>query len=475
MRMVWLMSIGLFASLVAAPIIPPPFTLGGFALAAIFMKVHRPGTGALGLTDVREIHRTLPRPRPHDPRRHFNLKKGVFVGIDASGRAVYLPWLRLRKSHVDLVGITGMGKSVAASILVAQCAMAGEAVCVFDPKDDQFMATALFNIAKDKGLPFRLLDLRPGAPAQLGLFEGAEANEIEELLVAGFDLTEKGDMADVYRLDDRRAAALTARYMAENRVLNARQAFAALAPERKKHKDARKFWADLEELTGLACIDTRTGYDLRRLLEDGGILYVLGSTRYARTVKLQKMLCLRLMQIVERRPRTPAPRHCAVFLDEIKYLLSAEVVRAFGTVRDKSCHIIAAHQSLGDLRDCGNLDPVAVEGAIGNAGIKCVYRVNSPETAQWGARLSGQVIIGRESFEPARSWLGRPRRTWSEAQRPYIDENMFLALPPMVGVWLGEGIAKTVSLAPLPAKGERPHPIPAEDAALGPEAFPDSI
>ncbi|MDA8094333.1 MAG: TraM recognition domain-containing protein [Betaproteobacteria bacterium] len=475
MRVVWLMLIGLFASLVAAPIVPPPLTLGGFALAAALTRGKGRGHGGLGLTDVREIHKALPQPRRHDPRRHFKPAKGVFVGIDASGRAAYLPWARVRKSHVDLVGITGMGKSVAASIVLAQCAMAGEAVCVFDPKDDEFMAGALFEWAKEKGLPFRFLDLRPTAPPQLGLFDGAQPHDIEELFVAGFDLTDKGDVADVYRLDDRHAAAMTAQYMVENRVLTARQAFAALEPLRKRHKDARKFWADLEELAGLSCIDTRGGYDIRGLLADGGILYVLGSTRYARTVKLQKMLCLRLMQLVESRPRTPAPRYCAVFLDEIKYLLSAEVVRAFGTIRDKYCHIIAAHQSLGDLRDCGNLDPVAVEGAIGNAGIKCVYRVNSPETAQWAARLSGQVVIARESTEPARSWLGAPRRIWSEAQRPYVDENMFLTLPPMVGVWLGEGLARAVSLSPLPADGERPQAIPAESAGFGLDEPLDSI
>ena len=416
-----------------------------------FRPRKRPGPA---FTDVRSVEKDLPASRRYNPERYFRLKKGIFIGLDQQGKPIYVNKERYRKTHTQLLGITGSGKGVAASVLLAQSAIDGEAVFVFDPKDDEFMPRVLGRIAKNNRIPFHLIDLRPDAPPQFNIFNGASEHEIEEMLVAGFDLSEKGDIADVYRLEDRKAAALLAQIAVNSSAQRPRHLM-ELARQDKEIVRAKKFWAELEELSGLDCIDAESGFDLSKVLSEGGIVYLLGSTRYNRTVKLQKMVLLRIMQLIERRDRSNTPRYAVLFLDELKYLLSSEALRALGTVRDKYAHVILAHQSLGDLRDCGNLNPQAVEGALDNTGLKLVYRVNAPLTAQWASRLTGQVRAYRDNVSASRFKDG----SWSEAQRPLFDENMFLRLPDMTGVLIGDGLAKSVNVSPLPADNERPMPV----------------
>ncbi|MGR5488701.1 MFS transporter, partial [Vibrio alfacsensis] len=69
----------------------------------------------------------------------------------------------------------------------------------------EFAPHLMRKACEDAGKPFYLIDLRKEIP-QLDLLAGATPDQIEELLVAGFSFAEKGDLADFYRIDDRKAA-----------------------------------------------------------------------------------------------------------------------------------------------------------------------------------------------------------------------------------------------------------------------------
>ncbi|HIB5368510.1 TPA: MFS transporter, partial [Klebsiella pneumoniae] len=65
------------------------------------------------------------------------------------------------------------------------------------------------------GKPFVLIDLNK-QEYQMNLIDGITADHLEELFVAGFSLAEKGEAADFYRIDDRKAARTAAQFVKDN-------------------------------------------------------------------------------------------------------------------------------------------------------------------------------------------------------------------------------------------------------------------
>lgn len=77
-----------------------------------------------------------------------------------------------------------------------------------DPKNDEWAPHLFKKACLDAGKPFILIDLNK-QQCQLDFLDGITGDHLEELLVAGFGLSEKGEAADFYRIDDRRAARYT--------------------------------------------------------------------------------------------------------------------------------------------------------------------------------------------------------------------------------------------------------------------------
>jgi type IV secretory pathway TraG/TraD family ATPase VirD4 len=151
-------------------------------------------------------------------------------------------------------------------------------------------------------------------------------------------------------------------------------------------------------------------------------------------------------------------------LDEFKYILSPPALQALGTVRDKNCHLILAHQSIGDLEECKGLDPAAVRGAVlENTGIKFIYRAKTPETAQWASELSGTIIAKTRRTDIQQSAFDAATAQYNEVERALLTTNDLLALPKLVGMLFGVGLAKRCQAARMP-KGERPQLVAAPRA-----------
>jgi len=176
--------------------------------------------------------------------------------------------------------------------------------------------------------------------------------------------------------------------------------------------------------------------------------------RNPRILKLQRMFVLAVIQSCESRDREKA-RHVCLFLDEFKYLISKPTLEALGAIRDKYAHVILAHQSLGDLRDCpSDINPDSVVSSINeNCSIKLTYKVNDPDTADWLARMSGKIQIDQEvrRFDTSASLteLKTSERMLKQAERCLIDTNMLQSLPPGCAVLFGNGLADFVFTSPI--------------------------
>jgi TraM recognition site of TraD and TraG/Helicase HerA-like C-terminal len=411
-------------------------------------------------TDVREIHKLLPAAAlEFQPLEHVDLAKGIFLGLDEDEKPIYINIPSSTSApHIQVAGTTGAGKGVSLGVMAAQFMERGEAVFYCDPKNDEWAPHVLYAAAQRTGKPFHFVNLNRPNQAQFNPFYGATEEEAFELFQAGFSLTDRGDSSDYYTIADRREAGITAKLMAEQN-LNIAQAYAA---RREVLQDpatgAEKFAGRLREMAETPSINAGqgAGVDLEKIIQEGGCVYFVGSMRNDIIKTVQRILLVRLIQLAERRDRLAGSlRPVCIVLDEVKYHLSRPALEGLGAARDKGVHLVLAHQSLGDLRDCPkDLNPDAVvDAVVENCRIKICYRLLNPVTAEWFAAMSGTIQADDEvrnvRRNVAQSETVLPERSIRQTERYFVDVNMLLNLPHAVGVVYGDGLPKFASIRPI--------------------------
>lgn len=405
-------------------------------------------------TDIRHMAGELPQAQKQNYHtRQFFSKGTVFLGLDPNGKHVRIPQSQWLKSHIQIMGTTGAGKGVAAGMLLSQAVWEGETAIIIDPKNDEYLPHVMLQAATDRHAEYVYVDLSANSP-QWNPFMGKTAQECEELLTAGFGMAEKGTDADFYRVEDRRVARRFAEFATANLGSLPDQFSAFFRQQPELINDCKKLYADLEELAITPAAQAITGLDIAKLIQRGSVIYVRGSTRNPRILKLQRIFLLSCMQWLENRDRENA-RHAVIFLDEFKYVLSRPALEALATIRDKRAHVMLAHQSLGDLKDCsGDLNPDAViGGVIENCAIRISYRVQDPETAKWLSEASGKILIDDESRVVERNAglteIAKGQRVLRQAERPLIDTNQLFMLPERCAVLFGVGPARFIFTSPV--------------------------
>jgi hypothetical protein len=409
-------------------------------------------------TDVRKVKELLPKTAEYDPMDYIDLSKGIFIGLTKEGEPQYIPLKEWQTQHADIIGTTGAGKGVASGILLYQSILANEGVFVLDPKNDEWAPHLYKKACTDAGKPFVLIDLNKNE-YQLNLIDGISADHLEELFVAGFSLAEKGEAADFYRIDDRKAARIAAQFVINQPTATIRDIYNGDYVQ-GIGETIKAFHGKIEELAMLNSINAPGGFSLKDIFDKGGCCYIIGSMRNSKIITAQRMILVRLFQLAELRDRVSGdPRPIAIFKDEVKYHLSKPALEGLGAARDKGVHIIMAHQSIADLRDCpADLNGDAVVGAVvENCKFKLVYKLQDPDTAEWVARMSGTILVDDESRKVTTTAVLTEKiddeRRISQAESYYIDSNMLQNLPKFVSyIFSANELAFPSLISPLKVK-----------------------
>lgn len=416
-------------------------------------------------TDIRHIDKVLPPEiRAYDPTRFFKPGKGVFVGLDPRRWPIYCAGDVFDESHVLLCGRTRSGKGVAAQIIGAQSIRRGELFVVLDPKLDAWMPSVFMAEAKAAGRPYVFLDLRQSAPQQINPFDGADAEEIENLLLASFSLSERGEAADYYRVGDRRAALECARLVVEMRktlgwtLTPAEVVSSEMAVGWKD--TAANFWGYMLEMAELRSVNAERGLSLEAMIDSGGCLYILGDMQNSRVVRMQRLFLLRLMQLAKKRAAVAEEsRLIRVFADEFTVHISRPFLVALAASAGWRMCVILAFQTLGDLADCpADLTPEAVKAKVWeNCALKLLYAVRDSDTAEWLARSTGIIQVDDEMRRVDRNLALSESlatdRSLRQSETHLIDVNMLLGLPKGCGVLFGASpLPEFCYTSPMPAE-----------------------
>lgn len=428
-------------------------------------------------TDVRDIAKSLPEPGlAFVPTKHFDIDKGVFIGRDSTGGDIFLPYSDFAIQHTLLTGRTRAGKGVAAQTIIPQLVERGEFVVILDPKIDSFMPYIFSQECKRMGKPYRFLDLRQSAPAQINIFKNCDEETLENMFIGGFSISEKGSDSDFYKLADRKAARQAAKYLAnsDKTCSDAIEEFG-------------KFWADeaaafesyMREMSELESVNCRGADDIEKLARSGGVLYVVGDMINPRILRMQKMILLRLLFLAKQTFEDETRPTICVFADEFKTHISRPFMISLGASAGWRLHTILAFQSLQDLADCpADLDKDAVRGSVmENCAVQISYAVKDPDTAEWLARSTGTIQVDDEARQVTKNLAlaehMADERTIRQSERYFIDENMFQNLPKGIAVLAMPGhlarFAQT-SMIPLEFK-DREAIKPVEGVSGRPQAL----
>lgn len=404
-------------------------------------------------TDVREIYKFLPKEvGGYDPAKYIKISRGIFFGLDERKKAIYLSWEEWRLSHLLLSGKTRVGKGVAAQILLSQAIQAGELVVILDPKPDDWMPHIFLQATNQAKSPYHYFNLTPSSQPQFNLFAGLNAEDAEGMLIGGFGLTERGEAADFYRLADRKAAREAAVWIQAHPCATPQEVW--LVNTEKWSEAAPAFNDYMRELAELPAVNSKVEFDMCHMLATGGCVYFAGDMMNPRVVRVQRMILIRLMQIAKN--RADRSRTITVLADEFKVHISKPFMTGLGAAAGWGMHVVLAFQSLQDLADCpADLDKDSVRGAVmENCGLQLSYRVKDPETAEWLSKSTGTILVDDESRRVKRnvalSEEVDAERNIRQADRYFVDENMFMNLPKSCGVLTGAAaLAKFCYTSPM--------------------------
>jgi hypothetical protein len=422
-----------------------------------------------GFRDVEELVARFKKLNGYDPRKYINIKKGCFIGRTISGKPIYIQWRKLRETHIQVLGMTGSGKGVAMTLVAYQCILNEECAIWFDPKFDRFTPRILQAAAKLAGREFHMINLNHGSGPQLNPLLGANQFQIEELFFAAFDLKGKGTDGDFHRGKDEDAATEAACIAMQTEKISIPGLFKKCAAI-KGITDQENFWRRFRKLASLPAVNTEAGLNLSDAIAKRAVIYFVGSSDNEQVKMLQKILLVRIMQIIKSRERLDTHAPTCIVLDEFKHMLSPAALTSLGVVRDYDVHMLLAHQSMGDLESCPGIEPAEAYGAVvDNTALKIIYKIGDADYAEKLAKVSGKRRTYVDSSAKQLDDKGAATGSWREDKVDHIEMSLITHLPmpsdrvkqASTGLLFGICNAQLFFVGPIPASGPMPEPIAA--------------
>ncbi len=395
------------------------------------------------LSDIRD-EKQLHQPKNFDPQQYY--KEGyLFLGLDVGNQPIYVEWDVWLKLNTQIIGPTRFGKGVLFGVMIDQAILFGNTVIYIDPKQDEFIPHIMADRAKKMGRKFYYFDLNdPNStepnPGEYGPFMGGDIRSKRARLLIAAGLASSGTDADYYKGKERRVVDELLNKTG-GRIDLMLQAFKDNEDYKEEASRLYNMLFEWSQIKSLCPKSTKHGLSIERTLLKNSILYIRGSLDDEVIREATKILIIELIQEIKRL-KNKRNTYVSLFVDEVRFLTSNALVDALATMLGNKANASLAYQSKEDIRNLTDktLDPSSIQKSIDtNCQLKFIYGTQDPETAEWGAKMSGEQIkkiaktehthighVGEEVWEH--------HRTIVTQEVPYIPENTFYSLEPRVGV-----------------------------------------
>lgn len=371
--------------------------------------------------------------------KNFYKEGYYFIGLDENEEPVYVQDKAFHTTHTSVFGPTRFGKGVEFGVLVDQAIGKGNSLFFIDPKGDAFMPYIMAEAAKKANKKFIYLDLNPDGMGFWEPFKGGDERARRARILSALRLEDGGSDADVYKSKER---ALVDKALGKtNGSINELFKFVDEASDADGLSKLRDSLAEWNLIKTFKPPKKNRGHSIATSIENGSVVYVKGSLDDEVIRLATRTYMAELLQEIKRL-KDVKPCHITLCGDEIRFLMSKEVVDSLATVAGAGCNMILATQAITDLRNVSDatMDKEALASSFMiNCQIKLFYRAGDDKTAEVGEKLSGTTWITqaqRESTEfnkyGGEKWSNQ--RNMAKSEVPLIHRNTFLSLPPMVGV-----------------------------------------
>ena len=398
----------------------------------IFRRVSQRGDH---VSDIRSEANRF-REKQFRPEQHYRQGK-IFMGMRQDNTPLYLPVQDWKTWNQRLVGATQTGKGILFGVQLDQAVRQGFCTVFFDLKPDRHALAIMRKACADTGRRLVTVDFNGELPGKWSPFRTGTEREIKTRLMQAYNLTERGDTADFYRIGEREFLESIFTKWNKELIDLPRLLRAAAKPPPTVTNLTR-------ELLALSALKPgrSKGVDIERVLRENAVLYVRSSTTDPVVKRATQVFLLCLLQAALRLYRGRArDSHLFIGIDEVKFLATDILGDMLATITGFDCHLAIAYQSLGDLKSVNRrlVNVEALEFSVeNNCKMSLYYQPTDFETAEYAAKQSGTKQASRYrmnvDINKAGGEVYADRNLITQEDVYYIHPNTLMMLPARVAM-----------------------------------------
>jgi hypothetical protein len=396
------------------------------------------------IPDLSNIETFLPKCIEYDPMPLINQALShnkIFLGLDIKKRPVCISIEKALTGSTQVGGGSGSGKGVFLQMMAYQFIQAGHINIVFNPKPDEWAPSLLQQACVAAERPFFVLNLNGQMPC-INPLAGCSKEEFVELICSTFDLDSSAAESSYYSQAERSLTRNLSSLFGKHDNLTIPDIL-DLGCEifADSGREANGLQSKLFELAQIDSIQTQFDGGLSDVFENGGCILIEGSPLNQSSLLLMKLIFTRVVQMTSNRKDRSIPAN--IFVDEVKYLLSASLINTLGIIRDKNSRLYCANQSNADFETgAQRMQANAVRQTfLDCTPNKAFYVTGNRDTAEWishhcGTRNAYEETEITSINELAAETLQHERRI-RRIETPIFHPNLIQNLPKSCAIITG--------------------------------------
>ena len=370
------------------------------------------------------------------PGKYYKARK-MFIGLHQDNKPLYVAMEDWKNWNQRLVGATQTGKGILFGVQLDQSVRQGFCTVFFDVKPDKHALGIMRKACEETGRRLVTVDFNGELPGKWSPFRTGTDREIKTRLMQAYNLAERGDTADFYKISEREF--LESVFDKWNKELIDLPKL--LRVSAKPPPTVTNLTREMLALSALKPGRSK-GVDIERVLRENAVLYVRSSSTDPVVKRATRMFLLCLLQATTRMyRRRERSSHLFIGIDEVKFIATDILGDMLATITGFDCHIAIAYQSLGDLKSVNRrlVNVEALEFSVeNNCKMSLYYQPNDFETAEYAARQSGTKQASRYrmnvDINKAGGEVYAERNLITQEEVYYIHPNTLMMLPSRVAM-----------------------------------------